>query len=66
MGARDIVVDLADVAFVGVAAVRVLNDTHQWLAERGGRLTLSSPSRTARRVFELTGSADVFGTHVTS
>jgi anti-sigma B factor antagonist len=65
-GARDIVIDLADVSFLGVEAVRVLVDAHQWLAERGGRLTLSSPSRMARRVFELTGAADVLGTGITS
>ena len=65
-GARHIVIDVADVAFLGVEAVRVLVDAHQWLAERGGRLTLSSPSRMARRVFELTGAADVLGTDATS
>jgi anti-sigma B factor antagonist len=65
-GAQDIVIDLADVSFLGVEAVRVLVDAHQWLAERGGRLTLSSPSRMARRVFELTGAADVLGTGITS
>ena len=66
MGARDIVIDLTDVSFLGVEAVRVLIDAHQWLAERGGRLTLSSPSRMARRLFELTGAADVLGTDTTS
>jgi stage II sporulation protein AA (anti-sigma F factor antagonist) len=66
MGARHIVVDVADVAFLGVEAVRVLVDAHQWLAERGGRLTLSSPSRMAQRVIELTGVADVLGTDATS
>ena len=66
MGARDIVIDLADVSFLDVEAVRVLIDAHQWLAERGGRLTLSSPSRMARRLFELTGAADVLGTDTTS
>jgi stage II sporulation protein AA (anti-sigma F factor antagonist) len=66
MGARHIVIDLADVTFLGVEAVRVLVDAHQWLAARGGRLTLSSPSRMARRVFELTGGADGLGTDATS
>jgi anti-anti-sigma factor len=66
MGARDIVIDLAEVSFLGVEAVRVLIEAHHRLAEHGGRLILSSPSRMARRLFELTGAADILGTDTTS
>jgi anti-anti-sigma factor len=64
MGVRDVVIDLSGVSFLGVHAMRVLIDAHQLLVERGGRLTLSSPSRMAQRVFELTGAADILGTDI--
>ena len=61
-GARDIVVDMAGVSFLGVQAVDVMLDARQRFAERGGRLTLSSPSRMALRLLGLIGAADLLGT----
>jgi len=53
-GVRDrVVVDLAQVAFLGSAGVAVLLDIAETVAGWGGRLSLTSPSPAARRVLGL-------------
>lgn len=44
-----IVLDLGGVGFLGAAALRIIATTAAQLAPAGGRLTLRSPSRLAKR-----------------
>ena len=52
---------MAGISFLGVQAVNVMLDARQRFAERGGRLTLSSPSRMTLRLLGLIGAADLLG-----
>ena len=56
----DLVVDLADVEYMGAATVGVLSRARELLRARSRSLVLRSPSRCARRVLELCGHADLF------
>ena len=54
-GCSDVVVDLADVHFMGVAGLEALCDCARDLQRRGHRLILSSPSALTRRVIDILG-----------
>jgi anti-anti-sigma factor len=54
-GAREIVLDLADVTLVTAAALRVFDTTQHRLEGLGGVLQLRNPSSLTRRVLEITG-----------
>jgi anti-anti-sigma factor len=58
MDDADLVVDLADVEYMGAATVGVLSRARELLRARSRSLVLRSPSRCARRVLELCGHAD--------
>ena len=49
----DVVVDLTHLTFIDSATVRLLSMTQELLAGDERRLTLRSPTRTARRVLEI-------------
>jgi anti-anti-sigma factor len=55
----DLVVDLADVEYMGAATVGVLLRAREILRTRSRSLVLRSPSTCARRVLELCGHADL-------
>lgn len=55
----DLVVDLADVEYMGAATVGVLSRARELLRARSRSLVLRSPSGCARRVLELCGDADL-------
>ncbi len=54
-GDADVVVDLAEVEFIGAAWIGVLVRARSRLDAQQRGLTVRSPSRAARRVFELCG-----------
>ncbi len=53
-GAREVVVDLESVTFMGSSGLGALIAGQNRLSARGGRLQLRSPSRNVRRVLEIT------------
>lgn len=55
----DLVVDLSEVQFMGAATVGVIVRARELLGLRSRSLALRSPSRCARRVFDLCGHADL-------
>jgi anti-sigma B factor antagonist len=55
----DLVVDLADVEFIGLAGLELLCDQARFLHRRGDRLVVSSPPPIARRVIDIIGVADL-------
>jgi anti-sigma B factor antagonist len=57
-GARQIVLDLSRLQFIDSSGLRVVISAHRDIAERGGELTLRSPSETAQRLLEITGLVD--------
>jgi anti-sigma B factor antagonist len=59
-GARQIVVDLADVSFVDSTALSVLVSALKRLRQSDGDLALASPTPSVRRVFEITGLTRLF------
>lgn len=54
-GAREVVVDVSDVAFMDVRTLRLLLRADARLRARGGRLRLRAPSRQVRRLLAVTG-----------
>lgn len=58
-GGGDVVVDLADVEFIGLAGLELLCDQAGFLHRRGDRLVVSSPPPIARRVIDIIGMADL-------
>ena len=54
-----VVVELAETRFIDSGTVRALSHANRTLGERGRRLTIRSPSRTAVRVLELFGLSDL-------
>jgi anti-anti-sigma factor len=50
---RQVVVDLAQLAFVDASGIAVLMTAHEALARQGGELVLRRPSRLVRRVLAL-------------
>jgi anti-anti-sigma factor len=57
-GSLDIVLDLSRLAFIDSSGLRVVISAHREMADRGGQLTLQSPSDTAQRLLEITGLVD--------
>ena len=55
-----VVVDLADLHFLGAAGVTALLAGGERVSRGGGRLLLRRPSPAARRVLDLTGTLDLF------
>ncbi len=60
----EVVVDLSEVQFMGVAAVGVIVRAREFLRLRSRTLTLRSPSTAARRTFDLCGLSDLLAPHV--
>jgi anti-anti-sigma factor len=60
-GAVTLKVDLTDVTFMDSAALRTLVQTHHLLAERQVWLRLSNPLPSVFRLFDITGTATMFG-----
>lgn len=58
-GGGDVVVDLVDVDFVGLAGLEVLCSYARSLRQRGDRLLVSSPSPIVRRVIDIIGVAEL-------
>jgi anti-anti-sigma factor len=59
-GYPSVVLDLADMDFVGAAGLAVIATAVRRLTAAGGRLTIRSPSDTVIRFLEITGLADQF------
>jgi anti-anti-sigma factor len=57
-GSLDVVLDLSRLAFIDSSGLRVVISAHREMADRGGQLTLRSPSETAQRLLEITGLID--------
>ena len=57
-GSLDVVLDLSRLAFIDSSGLRVVISAHREMADRGGQLTLRSPSDTAQRLLEITGLVD--------
>lgn len=58
--AADVVIELSGVAFIDSSGLRTLVATHTALDEQGHRLVLVAPSRTASRLFEISGLHEHF------
>lgn len=54
----NVVVDLADVDFIGVGGLEALCSQARRLRQRGGQLTVSSPSALTLRVIHILGVAE--------
>jgi len=54
-GSTQIVLDLSNLQFIDSSGLRVVISAHRDMADRGGSLSLRSPSETARRLLEITG-----------
>jgi anti-anti-sigma factor len=59
-GFRDVVLDLHQVDFIDSTGLRMLLDLQIQLERRGGRLTLVPPLPSARRIFEITATRQLF------
>jgi anti-anti-sigma factor len=57
-GSTEVVLDLSRLAFIDSSGLRVVISAHREMADRGGQLTLQSPSDTAQRLLEITGLVD--------
>jgi anti-anti-sigma factor len=57
-GSLHVVLDLSRLAFIDSSGLRVVISAHREMADRGGQLTLRSPSETAQRLLEITGLVD--------
>ncbi|HEV2808939.1 MAG TPA: STAS domain-containing protein [Acidimicrobiales bacterium] len=55
----DVVVDLAEVDFIGVAGLGALCTHARRLRQRGDRLVISSPSTFTRRVIDILGVSEL-------
>jgi anti-sigma B factor antagonist len=60
-GPARMVVDLSETEFMGAAGLHVLEQLQDTLRLRGGDLAVVSPGGIPRRVFDVTGTAAVFG-----
>jgi anti-sigma B factor antagonist len=61
-GAMRIEMDLSRVSFVDSSGLAVLIRTQQRVVARGGALAVEPASEPARRLFEVAGVSDLFGT----
>ena len=58
-GGGDIVIDLTEVDFIGLAGLEALCQKARCLRQRGDRLVVSSPSAITRRVIDIMGVAEL-------
>jgi anti-anti-sigma factor len=58
-GCRDVNVDLEEVTFIDSHGLRVLIEAQRTLARRDIQLLVTRPGSQARRLFEITGTADL-------
>ena len=57
---RDVVVNFADLSFVSVTSLILLDRLAQFVSGKGGSLCLADPSAVTRRLLDITGLADRF------
>jgi anti-anti-sigma factor len=57
-GCRYLVLDLSHLRFLGVTGLEVIVRVAHEYAEAGGQITLTRPTRTVRRILDLTGLKD--------
>ncbi len=57
-GDGDVTLDLAGVGFMDSSGIRVLVDAHQRGEQEGRRVVVANPSRSVRRILEISGLLD--------
>ena len=57
-GSTTVVLELSKLRFIDSSGLRVVVSAHRELEAQGGRLSLRSPSATAKRLLEITGLVD--------
>jgi anti-anti-sigma factor len=63
-GARDLVVDLAELTFIDSSGISVLVSTARAAASDGGMLVVASPASHVRRVFEIVNLSELMPVEV--
>jgi len=58
-GVSALVIDLAQVAYISSAGLRVLLSTHKKMLSAGGSLTIANAVPAVREVFDITGFSDI-------
>ena len=58
-GVTELVLDLAQVAYISSAGLRVLLSTHKKMLAVGGTLTIANAVPAVREVFDITGFSDI-------
>ena len=58
-GVEALVLDLAQVAYISSAGLRVLLSTHKKMLAAGGTLTIANAVPAVREVFDITGFSDI-------
>ena len=58
-GVTALVLDLAQVAYISSAGLRVLLSTHKKMLAAGGALTIANAVPAVREVFDITGFSDI-------
>lgn len=58
-GVSALVIDLAQVAYISSAGLRVLLSTHKKMISAGGSLTIANAVSAVREVFDITGFSDI-------
>ncbi len=58
-GVSALVIDLAQVAYISSAGLRVLLSTHKKMLSAGGSLTIANAVSAVREVFDITGFSDI-------
>ena len=58
-GVSALVIDLAQVAYISSAGLRVLLSTHKKMRSAGGALTIANAVPAVREVFDITGFSDI-------
>ena len=58
-GIDALVIDLAQVAYISSAGLRVLLSTHKKMLAAGGSLTIANAVPAVREVFDITGFSDI-------
>ena len=58
-GVAALVLDLAQVAYISSAGLRVLLSTHKRMLAAGGTLTIANAVPAVREVFDITGFSDI-------
>ena len=58
-GVTELVIDIAQVAYISSAGLRVMLSTHKKMLAAGGSLTISNAVPAVREVFDITGFSDI-------